>query len=320
MPEEREGIQRNEVGAPDLNLKTYDRSASGAAPCVSVVILNYKNWAMTERCLARLFEIDYPNYRVVVVDNGSEQPCPDWMPAYSPKTEFLFNSRNLGYAEGCNRGIRHARQFNPDYIWLLNNDTEVDAGSLKSMTRLFESNPELGAVGSVLRNPGIEGRVQSWGGGRISFFSGLPKHFRRESNSGFDYICGASLLLRVAALDQVGLLDPRFFLYWEDADICLRLRAAGWRLGVANSSMVVHRGSATTLFQSVSYDYHFTLSSVRFYRRHCRNWWLPVFVSLIGRMTKRALSGRTRNSMAVLAGFRDAFGNTCHSDFDGWNQ
>jgi hypothetical protein len=66
----------------------------------------------------------------------------------------------------------------------------------------------------------------------------------------------------------------------------------------------------------VPYDYYFTFSSIRFYRRHCRYWWLPALVSLAGRMTKRALRGRAKNSIAVLTGFRDGLGNACRANFD----
>jgi GT2 family glycosyltransferase len=315
MTEDRERIQPDEAMESAGKPKTSVRNTAASTRSVSIVVLNHNDWAMTERCLNCLFEIEYPDYRITVIDNASQTPCPDGMPARFPKVEFLFNRHNMGYSEGCNRGIRHSRQWNPAYIWLLNNDTEVDTGSLKAMVRLFELNSRLGAVGSILCDSSLDESRRVWGGGSVSFLTGLPRHLRSPSNAKLDYICGASLLLRAAALDQVGLLDPDYFLYWEDTDICFRLRSAGWQLGVANDSIVVHRGSSTARFRSVLYDYHLTRSSTRFYQRHCSYWWLPALVSLSGRATKRALSGHVKNSIAVLAGFRDALGNACRNDF-----
>jgi hypothetical protein len=121
-----------------------------------------------------------------------------------------------------------------------------------------------------------------------------------------DYLQGASVLLRCAALREVGTLDEGFFLYWEDADLCFRLRRAGWRLAVASGAQVEHAGYGSLRFQSPEWDYHFTASSVRFFRRHASLPLIPIVVSASGRLLRRALHGRWANVRAVAAGLHAA--------------
>jgi GT2 family glycosyltransferase len=271
---------------------------------VSILIVIYNNWDQTGQCLKSLSRIDFPSRRVILVDNGSRIPCPDWIRSNFPDAELLINTQNLGYAHGCNYGIPHARKQNPDYIWFLNDDTEVQPRSLRALVELCDSDQHIGAAGSLLLDPGPAQNVQAWGGGRINFFTGLSPALQKP-DSRPDYVCGASMLVRCSALDEVGLLNPGFFLYWEDTDLCYRLRAAGWKLAVANQSVVIHKGSASSVFQSPFYDYHFTASSIRFFRMHYRCWPVPVLVSVAGRMTKRIVLCKFENATAVWRAFRN---------------
>ena len=105
----------------------------------------------------------------------------------------------------------------------------------------------------------------------------------------------ASVLLRCSALRAVGPLDEGFFLYWEDVDLSFRLRRAGWHITVAGDAVVEHPGHASLRFQSPEWDYHYTASSVRFFRRHAALPLLPIAASAGGRLVKRALRGRWGN-------------------------
>ncbi len=284
---------------------TPDHLESDPQPLVCVIVIHYGDWQQTERCLSSLWSLRYRNYTVLIVDNGgtsnSHRPG-----ACFAAADILVNAHNPGYAAGCNRGICRVKERKPDYVWLLNTDTEVEPDSLTAMVRLSEADRTIGAVGSVILNPDPERSIQAWGGGKISCLTGLPRHARRGGRRRLDYLCGASLLLRCKALDQVGLLDSGFFLYWEDTDICFRFRAQGWKLSVAADSRIVHKGSGSTGFQSAFYDYHFTASSVRFFRVHARFWFLPLAVSVAGRLARRILSGRPENARAVWRGLRSA--------------
>lgn len=278
-----------------------DRTGSDAR--VYVVVLNYDDWASTGRCVASLARTSSEDFRVVVVDNGSHSGPPDALSKSVPGLVILLNGRNLGYGQGNQRGIRYAMDRGAEFVWLLNNDAEAEADALERMVAVCEQDPEVGAVGSVIIDTDSTHRVQAWGGGRVSFLTGLPQHVR-EPGARLDYLCGASVLLRCGAIRKVGSFDDRFFMYWEDTDLSFRLRRAGWKLAVADGSRVRHASSSTSVFQSAFYDHHFTASSVVFFRLHSGLWWLPVLVSATGRFTRRLLAGKPGNARAVWHGVR----------------
>lgn len=268
-----------------------------------MVVLNYNDWPETERCLESLKVLDYPNYQLLVVDNGSSDRPPRELTRHFPSLVLLRNSENLGFAGGNNLGIHHALKRGADYVWLLNNDTRAEQGSLRAMVEIAEKDAQVGAVGSIILNGTKNLRMEAWGGGQVNFLTGLPSHFKGRPSGRTDYLCGASLLLRGHAMKCVGMLDEGFFLYWEDTDLCFRMRAHGWKLGVAETARIIHRGSHSTVFQSLSYDFHFTASSIRFFRRHARLWLMPSLISAAGRMVRRFLSAKPANAKAAWHGF-----------------
>jgi hypothetical protein len=117
-----------------------------------------------------------------------------------------------------------------------------------------------------------------------------------------DYLTGASLLLRARALAEVGLLDERFFLYWEETDLCFRLRAQGWRLGVAPDSRVWHRAPGASLRRLRQKDRHFNASAVRFLFRYAPHPWIAVLTGGALRLGKRLARGEFGRARAVLRG------------------
>ena len=272
---------------------------------VYVVVLNYNNWPLTEQCLSSLEKLDYANHRVLLVDNGSSSRAWRQVTELFSGIEVLENSHNLGFAGGSNRGIGIALSGGAEYVWLLNNDAKVEPRSLTAMVAEAEADPRVGAVGSVLVDDDPGRGLQARGGGRVNFLLGLPRHVRSQPPARLDYLCGASLLLRARALCEVGLFDEGYFLYWEDTDLCFRLRAKGWKLAVAEGSVIAHTESGSSGFRSTLYDYHFTRSSIRFFRRHSRCWLWPVMVSVSGRMMRRALGKARGNVDAVWKGFLD---------------
>lgn len=275
------------------------------SPLVIVVVLHYHNWPLTEQCLASLKRLDYLNCQVLLVDNGSNERARRQVAQYFQGVEVLENRRNLGFAAGSNRGIFLALSRGAEYVWLLNNDTRVSPRVLTAMVAEAEADPRVGAVGSVLVNDDPGCTLQAWGGGRVNFFLGLPQHLRARRAAHLDYLCGASLLLRRQAIEEVGLFDEGYFLYWEDTDLSFRLRARGWKLAVAAAAEIAHRESGSIGFQTTLYDYHFTRSSIRFFRRHCRVWLWPAMISISGRITRRALVGAWENVIVVWKGFMD---------------
>ena len=239
-----------------------------AEPLVYILVLNYRAWRDTLLCLKALERLEYPNYRLLVLDNASDNDAVAQLRAAYPGLEIVELKRNLGFAGGNNVGLRQALAEGADYVWLLNPDTIPEPEALSAMVGLAEQDPRIGAVGSVLLDMDNPQQVQAWGGGEVVLFWGLIRlltHPRQAAR--LSYISAASLLLRRRALEQVGLLDEGFFMYGEDCDYGLRLRKAGFLLAVAPQARVRHKGG-TSWQGSLQADENFAAYNVRLFRKH----------------------------------------------------
>ena len=273
-------------------------------PAVAIILLNWHGWRDTIACLESLASLEYTNYHVLVVDNGSTDDSVARIRAAHPQVPILETGRNLGFSGGCNVGIRCAMEEGADYVWLLNNDTTVEPQALIAMVTVAEADPRVGAVGSVLYYLDSPKDIQAWGGGRVCFWSGRTRHHLGPvASAKLHFLTAASILLRRRALEEVGLLDEStFFMYWEDTDFSFRLRKAGWRLAVADQSIVLHREHAATGKGSRLLDYYFNESAVRFFRRYAPIVAWPITIGVLGRLTKRVLRGNLPGFVSTLRG------------------
>jgi len=218
----------------------------GARARVAVVVLNWNGWRDTAACLASLRKLDLPP-RVIVVDNGSTDGSGDHIRAEASWARLVLLPTNRGFGGGMNAGIAAALSQAPsvDYVWILNNDTLVEPATLSRMVALADSHSRVGIVGSRLVDADGSGRIQAIGGATINRWLGTTSTRLKPSSTAYDYLCGASLLVRRELLSQVGGFDERYFFYLEDTDLSLRARRAGWRLAVAEDAIVIHRGGAS---------------------------------------------------------------------------
>ena len=275
-------------------------------PRVAIVVLNWNGWQDTLACLASLKALDYANYCIVLVDNGSTDGSVEQFRRVLSSVELLQTGANLGFGGGCNVGIRHALLAGAEYVWLINSDATVDPGALTALVRRADENPQLGAVGSVLFDADALTRVQLWGGGRVGLWLGRSVHCLSAA-SNIDFVSGASMLLRRAALEQVGLFDDAsFFMYWEDTDLGFRLRKAGWTLAVADDSKIWHKQSTSLGLGNPLLDEYATRSCVRFLRRHAPLPFVSVGLMLVRMVVKRIVIGRLDRLRAVVRGYRSA--------------
>lgn len=275
-------------------------------PKVVCVILNWNGWQDTIVCLDALRQMTYPNLTLVVVDNGSTNDSVAQIEAAHPDILLLETGKNLGFAAGNNYGIRYGMECGADYIWLLNNDTKPAPDALSALVRKMEENPALGEVASVLYHMERPEVVQTWGGGRINTWIGYSWRADKPiEDEWFHDLLGASLLVRRSALEEIGLLDERFFLYWEDSELGFRLRKNGWKLGVAGDSHVLHKLNASTAGNRPLLDRYFTASGILFLRLYSPFPLLSIPVFLALRCGKRIVHGKFQNLRAVALGVSD---------------
>jgi len=276
------------------------------APFVVVIVLNWNGWRDTLDCLASLEKLDHPDYEVVVVDNGSTDGSEEKIRESSPDVSVLQTGANLGFAGGNNAGIECTLGRDADFVWLLNNDTFVEPHTLTAMVEEMREDGKVGAVGSVLRYMDEPDRMQCYGGGWVRPWLGMSRWFTSPTpdetlRRHLHYIMGASLLIRRAAIERVGLLDDGFFMYWEDTDYGFRLLKDGWRLAAAPESTVWHRESAVP-GKSERLDFNFNASAVRFFKKHSPLPIVPILIGVGGRFAKRVLHRNWARAWAVARG------------------
>jgi GT2 family glycosyltransferase len=273
---------------------------------VIVVLLNWNGWSDTSLCLSSMESMDYPNYKVVVVDNGSTDGSPFRIRESFPWVHVIENGKNMGFTGGCNAGIRYAQSQGSDFVWLLNQDTKVELRTLTAMVEKAEMDHRIGAVGSVIYFMDDPKRMQCWGGGYVDFLLGKSGHYLQPvDDDRVQFITGCSLLLRRTALDQIGGLDEGFFMYWEDVDLCFRLRRAGWRLAVAEQSRLWHKGYTSIGKGEVSSYRNFNASAARFFEKHAP---IPLYSFWVGfslRLAKRLVAGDWKKIRATWIGMRE---------------
>ncbi len=170
-----------------------------------------------------------PEALVVVHNPASARDRPGDVPG----VPLIRNRRNLGYAGGMNIGIRHQLARGARHVVLLTHDTRPRPGALAALGRAAERAPEFGVLGPALCFAGSE-RAFSYGGRTAA--DGSVGHILERPAPGrvaaCDWIDGSAMLLRGDALERVGLLDDRFFMYFEETDLCLRMQRGGWSVGV----------------------------------------------------------------------------------------
>lgn len=270
---------------------------------VWILVLNWNNGKVTNECLASLQGLVYDDFRVIVLDNGSTDGSVECIRERFPDVEIMELGENLGFAKGNNAGIRAALARGAEYVWLLNNDTTVDPKALRAMVEKAESDPRIGAVGSAIYYMSQPERLKVWGGGYVNFWQGRHRHFLRPvADEKVQFLTGASLLVRRSVLESVGLLDEGFFLYWEDTDICFRIRRAGWQLAVAGDCKVWHKEHATVGKNSLLLDTTFNRSAVRFFQGNSPAPLISIWVGAVLRIGKRALAGDWARVRATWTG------------------
>ena len=231
---------------------------------------------------------------------------------------------NLGFAGGNNVGIRFARREpGTKYIWLLNNDTVVDAAALSRMVEEAERDPQVAMVGSKLMDYERPGEIQTIGGGRVTRWRGLTYPIgageqdegQWEERFDPDYITGASLLARAEAIDEIGEMDESYFLYSEEVDWCLRARRRRFALRYSPGSVVWHKGGRSVGYGSSLHDYH-TVRSMLLLVRNFYPHLLPItFVYSLGRcLAPKIVRLQYDRFRAVLRAYRDFFAESTRRD------
>ena len=233
--------------ATDLLAAAADRSAE---PSVSVVVVAYNQWPLTERCLASLVEHDDAGpLQIIVVDNASADQTPQrlraWAEANPARRQIILNTDHRGFGPAVNQGLAAA---SGDYLVVLNNDTIVGPGWSRGMRRHFEADPGLGLICPITNNIGNEAQVALPGRTPQEVFAAARRYsFQRSGRllplPNVAFFC---VMLPRRVYQAVGPMDEQFVPgFFEDDDYCLRVRGQGFTIGCAEDVFVYHELSAS---------------------------------------------------------------------------
>lgn len=275
-------------------------------PRVFCIVLNWNGWQDTLACLKALTQCRYRELTPVVVDNGSTNDSVKRIRAAYPDIVLLETNSNIGFAGGNNVGIRYALEHGVDYVWLLNNDADPAPDALAALVVKAKTDERIGAVASVCYYANAPAAVEAWGGARVNLWVGYGCNSTKpREDDWFHSLNGTSMLISREALEDAGLLDEVFFLYWEDTEFCLRLRKRGWRIAAAGESIVLHKVHGSSGGNKLLLDRYQTASGLRLLRLHSPFPRLAMFLFLAMRFSKRIAQFQFARCRSVWAGIRD---------------
>lgn len=265
---------------------------------LSIVIVNYNSEKHLRDCLLSIekFPPSKGDYEIIVSDNGSCDNSLELLVREFPYVKVISNDENLGFSKAANKAIRISKG---KYILLLNTDTELTQGTFDLMIDLLENDPRIGVAGPMLlnRDGSIQPSVRPLPTrthlmlGRRSLLTNLA-YFRRKSARlrliaedivEADLVSGGAMFIRRDAINEIGLLDERFFLYMEDVDLCRRMKEAGWKVVYNPHAKIIHHWEGTSSKQRRRAFLKHHISIYKYFQKYepgfFRN--LPLAIALV---------------------------------------
>lgn len=311
---------------------------SHSSPLCAVIILNWMRAAETIQCCDSVLASDYDQLALFICDNGSpDGSYDDIVAALAPRgavtaqqprectltiagmhrsipITIIQNGINRGYAAGNNEGIRRGLSLGAEFVLVLNNDCVVVPNSIKLLIDAASSDTRYGLTGALICDERDRLQVQSIGGGRFNPWLCRVTHAGQGRSLGsvqqtlaeglpvLDYVSGACVLVRGVAAQTVGLMREDFFLYFEELDWSLRMRDAGWTIGVARHALVYHADLKADHQRRAYATYYYVRNGMRIIREYFPWALLSALIATIARIPLLAIRGRFAEAKAVFFG------------------
>ena len=245
------------------------------SPKVCIIVLNWNGIKDTIECIESILCLNYTNYEVVIVDNGSTDMSVETIRGRYPELKILESKQNLGFTGGCNLGIKYAMKKMADYIWILNNDIVIENDCLKKMIDAAENDSQIGLLSPIIFYYHQRNKMQSCGSffnmknGRI-FADSLDSNEQNTNPNNFVFVLyGTALLIKRELIEKVGFFDDDFFAYFEDYDFSLRANKNAFKNMVVSSAKIYHKdASSTGGVGSPIRTYYFSRNPLLLYKKH----------------------------------------------------
>ena len=302
---------------------------------VSIIIVNWNRKKDTLECLQSMEKINTDfKLEIIVVDNASKDGSRIEVKKFLKKAflsrknfrfELIKNKENLGFCGGNNVGINHALNHGADFILLLNNDTFVDKNFLVNLLKAFKKYPKAGILSPKiyfalgyefkkdLYKSGDLGKVFWYAGGDFDWDNIYgSNHGVDEVDTGqyektreTDFATGACMLLKRELLEEIGLLDEKYYMYFEDSDLCVRAKEEGWRVLYVPKSFIWHKVSQSSGIGGALNDYFIIRNRLLFGMRYAS---MRTRFALYRESLRLLRSGRKWQKKGVLDFYFRKFG------------
>lgn len=289
-------------------------ASDASEPKVAVIVLHWGNPVRTHALLDSICRDSYRNLRIFLIDQSSNyvhfQVQLDVTVVRPP--------RNLGYGAGNNQVLNAIKPHEFTYALLLNNDVEVEPKYLSRLVRALESSPKAAAAAPTILTTHTSPERVWYGGGKMLWWRGASRHLRQgalhDPSPGepleVSFVSGCCLLIRVEALERVGVFDEEYFLYWEDTAWSTHVLKSGLKLLYVPQAQVRHHASASLGWGSPEYVYYILRNQLRFIRTELPLRWKPsaraYFLYRLGLECRRAIRLPARERASQLRAIRRA--------------
>lgn len=246
-------------------------------PLVSIITVNYHQDQVTCELLNSIKKLKYKNIEVIVVDNEVATNNSNTFKSVFAEVLYLYSKINLGFAGGNNLGMEHA---NGNYIFLVNNDTELNENCIQRLVYHHESEQRTAAISPIIRYYEEPSRIQFAGFTAINKLTGRNKMIRQTSLDKListPYFHGAAVMIKSEAIEEAGTMAEDYFLYYEELDWSVRFTKHGWCLKVANDAEILHKESISTGQGSPLKLYYQTRNRLLYMHRHANGMQRSIF-------------------------------------------
>lgn len=284
------------------------------SPKISIIVLNWNNEKDTLQCLGSLAFLDYPDYKIILVDNGSTDGSPEKIKNKFPLVELIINQENLGFARGNNIGIEEAVKDHSDYVLLINNDTTVEPDFLKILVTSMELDKSVGIASPKIMFYSQPQRIWFIGGQYLPFLKKPFHRFYGQIDQGqvkekveIDWVSGCCMLIRKQVFEEIGKLDTDYFHYLEDVDFCMRAKHQGFKIVVVPIAKIYHKFALSIGGKYSPVATYYRTRNILLFLKKTKQW-LPLvlnfiifpFYSILGAVKNRKLKSVLPTFLAVF--------------------
>ncbi|MCK7555261.1 glycosyltransferase family 2 protein [Chitinophaga sedimenti] len=293
-------------------------------PLVSLITLNYNQTGITCEFPESTKNLTYKNFETIVVDNASTvNPTAQIEAGNYPNVKILLSEKNLGFTGGNNLGMRHAKG---DFVFIVNNDTEVTPDLLERLLAPFENDPTIGVTCPKIRYFSHPNTIQYAGFNPMNLFTGRQSAVGSNEDDQGQYNVsgptncahGAAMLVKREVLEKVGMFADKFFIYYEESDWSARIIRAGYKIQYVADGLIYHKESITMGKESAIKAYYHTRNRILYMRRNTNPVQLASFTLFFTAFTfpKSVLKYTVRGQFKHLKSFlKGTFWNLTNSSY-----